>query len=275
MQYAPVAPPHLLRRLRHDIGDFALGRYFLLLAHDVVANPGAYVDLLPPGAFVIMDNSVIELGKPVDEHVIFEACRIVKPDIVVLPDLIGDQQETIKLSIEAASRWQSYLSESIGFMAVPQGNTLEGLKACASAMFREVPRLRMWGVGRFITGYLGSRLQFTRWLAERMYPPKAHVAGFIHQLGFSDNLEDDLKVAKIHGVRGIDSTVPVRLGQKKIMLQYGPFPNEPRGTFWTDEVEQIEPETLANIFLMRNWLAGPRYWELKSPAGATGSTQTV
>lgn len=252
--YAPVAPPQLLRKLR-DLGDFVIGSYHLLLAHDVVARPKEYEDLFPRGSFIILDNSVIELGKPVDIQVLLEAVYIVQPRLVVLPDSIGEMKSTLATSIAVAQSVE--LPGKTGWMAVPQGSNLDELKECSDVMLKEIPDLGAWGVGRFITAMTGSRVPFTKWLGDRR-PNVTSSIGFMHLLGFSDNVDDDYLASKLHGVMGIDSAVPVRMGQRGRVISLDQGAIEPRGDFWENPGNEVTPETLANLYLTRGWFQGLR-----------------
>ncbi len=253
--FAPVAPPQLLRKMR-ELGDFVIGSYHLLLAHDVVARPHAYEGLFPRGAFIILDNSVIELGKPVDIGVLLEATHIVQPRLVVLPDEIGEQKSTLRTSIAMAQSVE--LPNHAAWMAVPQGKTLQELKDCADTMMLEIPDLGAWGVGRFVTAMLGSRVPFVRWLGDPNLrrPQKAGSTGFMHLLGFSDDVSDDYLASQQYGVMGIDSAVPVRMGQRGRVIKLEQGAIEPRGDFWENPGDEVEASTLANLYLIRGWFQG-------------------
>jgi len=254
-QFAPVAPPQLLRALREQ-GEHVVGRYHLLLAHDVAAKPHEYKELLPPNSMVIMDNSIIELGYPVTPQVMGTALSIVPSQVVVLPDVIRKKDETLELSFRGADFFSNLLNFGTQqFMVVPQGNSLEELKECAYEM-RYIEGVGCWGVGRFVTEMLGSRAEFVKWLWETR---ELHLAArkhgpFIHLLGFSENMEDDIACAKLPGVLGIDSAVPVRMGQNRQMISRKQKAHAPRGDWWDTAVPFIHPETVANLSLVRSWI---------------------
>lgn len=254
-QFAPVAPAPILRALR-NFGDNVLGRYHLLLAHDVAKKPHEYKDLLPQGSFVIMDNSVIELGYPVDKSTMEEALRIVPAGVIVLPDVIKDRSLTLDLTFQAADDYWDLLDHHCQvFMCVPQGNTLEELKDCAYQM-RHVEGIGAWGVGRFVTELLGTRKEFVEWLwhTPSMHLPSHKFGPFIHLLGFSENMEDDMECCRLPGVLGIDSAVPIRMGQERQVISKGQKAHSPRRDWWDKAYAHIHPETLANLSLVRTWV---------------------
>jgi hypothetical protein len=253
-QFAPVAPPQVLRALR-EMGEHVAGRYHLLLAHDVVDHPHLYKDLLPPGSFVILDNSIIELGHPVDARTMRRALEIVPSQVVVLPDMIREFDQTLELSFMAAEQYREFIDFSkTMYMAVPQGTTMAELQKSAQEL-KYIEGVGCWGIPRHITELLGSRQEFTRWiwddfdmhLAYRRHGP------FIHLLGFSDDMEDDLACCRLPGVMGIDSAVPLRMGQHRQMISKLQKTHVPRSDWWENATSHIYPETIANLSLVRTW----------------------
>lgn len=256
-RFAPVAPPQLLRSM-HQVGNFLVGRYHLLLAHDVVAQPKAYKNLLPDASFVVMDNSMVELGHPVSWDFMQEAINTVKSNVLVLPDVYGDAEATVELSAEAAHKWnlREVDGEPQWFMAVPQGRTLQEYEACAAALAK-LPRVKFWGCARTVTKDFGSRKEAVAILVKN--PPRAHRFGpLIHLLGFSDNLLDDIGCARLPHILGIDSAVPVRMGQRGKLMYLEQTDHEPRGDFWEQDHSIVLAETIANMALMRGWIL-PNY----------------
>jgi hypothetical protein len=250
-RFAPVAPPQLLRSLK-EYGDSVLGFYHLLLAHDVVSRPDDYRNLIPKGSVVIMDNSVIELGSPVSAETMKEAISIVPTDVVVLPDVIGDMKATIELSCKTAEQYLDVMPNNGTrpvFMAVPQGSTPYEVQDCAEGL-AEINNLGMWGVGRYITQRFGTRRYMVDFLNHTPWLPRCP----IHLLGFSDNFRDDMDCAGIDNVRGIDSAVPLRMGQGYNTIRPYQTYHTPRGSWWETETGKLVPDTLANIFLVREWL---------------------
>ena len=243
-KFAPVAPPLMLLDLKRK---GALGDYHLLLAHDVVAQKDLYKEVfsdLEPYPFVIMDNSVIELGKPVADEIMEEAVSIVHTDLIVLPDAIADPERTFEMSSKAALAW-SYLGLP-GFMVVPQGTTQNEFTDSADQLMK-LPGVRAWGVPRHATSKLKTRHHLT-------YSLMVLRPGFsIHLLGFSDNLVDDISVARAIGVNGIDSAVPIRLGLLDIPFYTHIDSHPPRGDFW-ETATTATPQVLENLAKIRGWI---------------------
>lgn len=254
--FAPVAPPQLLRGLR-AFGDGIIGTYHLLLAHDVVAKASEYEGLLPKSSFVIMDNSMIELGRPVEPKVLAEACRIVRPNLIVLPDVYGDGDETARLSIGMAKEWAGILPIGSGWMAVPHGKTYEDITDCAYKLQDGISALAGWGIGRTVHRDMGTRKMMVNFLGGLM-PKAAPNRVCVHLLGFSSSLQDDYECSQLPEVKGIDSNVPLRMGQQRKLISLDQEDPGPRGTFWDDDHSAIQPDTLANLYLVRSWFSGLR-----------------
>jgi len=225
----------------------ALGDYHLLLAHDVVAQKDLYkevFDCLDPPPFIIMDNSVIELGEPVSDEVMGEAVSIVAPDLIVLPDAIADTERTFEMSSKAALAW-AYLGWT-KFMVVPQGTTMNEFTDSAEQLMN-LPGVRAWGVPRHATSKLKTRHHLTYSLMV------LRPAFSIHLLGFSDNLVDDISVARATGISGIDSAVPIRLGLHNIPFHTHIDSHPPRGDYW-ETATTATSQVLQNLALIRGWI---------------------
>lgn len=246
-QFAPVAPPLMLLDLK---SKGALGDYHLLLAHDVVKQKSLYKEVfdgIDPKPYVIMDNSVIELGVPVSNETMEEAVSIVHTDLIVLPDAIADPEGTYEMSERAARTWRSDSSTScIGFMVVPQGKLLNEFTDSAEKLML-LPNARAWGIPRHATGKLGTRhhLVFSLMVLRPIFG--------MHLLGFSDNIQDDISVARAAGVNGIDSAVPIRLGLHDLPFNVHIESHPPRGDYW-ETAKTATPQVLENLAKIRGWI---------------------
>jgi hypothetical protein len=228
-KFAIVAPINIVQELdMHNI----LGPTHLLLAHDVVKHPMEYNRLFSAKRIhrerlVILDNSVIELGAAVDLPMIREACEIVEPTCVCLPDVLLDTKATIDSCSEALETWSKELrktqhfKEAPRYMLCPQGKTFEDFIRCAEA-FADDPRITVWGVPRNLVGWIGSRQAAIEIL--HVINPRRK----IHLLGFSDNMADDMMCARDFRVMSIDSAVPLRLDFDLQLSSKIP----PRGNWW-------------------------------------------
>ncbi len=266
-KFAPVCPANILRAFQQSE---LLGRYHLLLAHDIVANAKAYREVFNPTHLpeqlqgqdqeqyqdaawrrqfdtVILDNSVIELGGAVDIDMIVKAAKIVRANVIVLPDVLLGGQESTDTTLSAIDSWQKALDKELSweysFMAVPQACTrsvyaggLDALETFVDScqQLAKAKRIGWWGIPRNLVGVVGSRIAATR-LAHYISPERN-----IHLLGFSDRVTDDIMAARQVDipVQGIDSAVPIRAAS--LQMQFQPvLPNlPPRGDWW-DKAEYM------------------------------------
>ncbi len=211
--FSPVAPPEYLHLLKRE---GLLGNYHLLLAHDVAARPHLYEGLFTEDDFIIMDNSLIELGIPVNSSVMSAACKVVPVTCAVLPDYMKNKVRTLESAREALVEWTRRGIDKLvsdGFMAVPQGSTPSEILECSedlAIMAMDYP-INYWGVGKYIGETFGSRRAFVQELTKNS-------KALVHLLGFTNHLADDVTCSQIDGVIGIDSAVPVRLGNVGIRI---------------------------------------------------------
>jgi len=231
-RYSPVAPLPLLRQLQErDL----LGNYLLFLAHDVLEHPQEYSDLVanlgndehayPKDKFIIMDNGVIELGTPLSAPEIQDAAHIVYADTPIMPDFLGSFEETQKRVIVASTNIDS------SWMRVPQGSNLREVVSCIDWLHSYLPvadgEPEYWGVPRWITNQMGSRIPIVQYINHICANPK------IHLLGMSTNMQDDLRCCTLPDVIGIDSANPLTLGIAGINITVGHSYGHPeRGNYW-------------------------------------------
>lgn len=244
-QFGPVAPLPILEEL-NDAG--VLGTYHLLLAHDVVKHPNQYRRLFnKPNMFIIMDNSLIELGHPVDTQTMVDACKIANADVCVLPDYLGDYERTIAATTAVYDEWVS--APLPGFMAVVQGKTFDECVRCINSyrVLDEADKaIEMWSAPKIIQKHLNTRYT----LIDKMVKMKCTP---IHMLGFSDNLNDDIFCAhSFQDVQGIDSAVPIRLGINGLAMDKTIPAHAPRGDYM-ESAKHINELGLSNLLVTRQW----------------------
>lgn len=252
-QYAPIAAPRYLWMLQKMN---LLGKYHLILAHDVAANPEHYRFLFDSEDFIIMDNSLIELGEPVDVETMRKACNFIKPTCIVLPDHLENTQKTLAATMKAGEEWKAAGIDKLstnGFMAVPQGKTYGTITDCYDVLREWAKRadipLNYWGVPKVYGERNKTRMPVVEYIAGTSDAPPRN----IHLLGFSHDLSDDIECAKHDSVMGIDSAVPLRLGMANVLLSMATKEHPPRGDYFEDSAvaESVAPAVENNIKYMR------------------------
>jgi hypothetical protein len=244
--FAPVANLEMYRRL---LKRNQLGNYHLLIATEVVKDledwgdfwrgfPFGGEDIRTP--FIIMDNGLIEAGAATDPQTLREAAEAVRASCVVLPDVLGDYEKTVK-AVRAA--YAEMASLGYPLMGVVQGRSW--LEILSLVELYHTLNVSYLSVPRVMTSIFGSRVQLVKDITKYSKRP-------IHLLGFSDNLADDMAAAVLPGVMGIDSAVP--LWYQGLLPPTPPvlsdFGRRPKG-YWNMSPDHANYENIARI---REWL---------------------
>ena len=232
-KFAPVAPIHIYEAMLETQNRPLLGSYYLLLAHDVLANAKRYEkvfsDPLLKDATIIMDNSVIELGNSVDAKTLIEAAEIVKADCLAMPDVLCDGVETIAAAEKFINDFTgSQCSIPTKLMYIPQGKDLRDYVNCAlQGIYAHWP-IEWIGIARNTTGRIVPTREMLVTYLKHIYP-KAK----LHLLGFSVDTLDDIActINCRHMIEGIDSAVPLRMQEDIRQVQSFIDPG-PRGDWW-------------------------------------------
>lgn len=242
-RFAPVVPVAIAAALQSNTSGDLFGRYHLVLAHDVLKpeHRELYRKIFErvresyPDPFIILDNSVVELGEAMSLSKLCEAADIVRANCIVIPDVIGDGEATRGRALEFA---EEYNSSKVAYplMGVIQGRTLSSCMRTLE-VYRTIPNLEYLGVPRILTKQHGSRSLFlTAYVRWTVATKKIHHG--IHLLGFSDDILDDVACARLPFVQGIDSSVPIRAGSEgQTMVGALEDPSwshilGPRGAWW-------------------------------------------
>lgn len=260
-KFAPVAPPHILEELLTADPRHLFGSYHLWLAHMTVERKVSFQALLKRfnehsimQLTIIMDNSIVELGASQSCEMVAEATDIASylgqhQVIPVLPDVMGDGIETIKLVQSEIARWRRSIHHPVGFMLVAQGATLNDFKNLVHHFFvthkADYPDVTWVGIPRKIQQLTGTRIPALEYL--KMIAPHVN----IHLLGFSDSIEDDIYCTRSGGVVGIDSAVPLRYDHPLLPTTL-PKQIGTRGT-WMDD-GQLCKQNKDNVRNIRKWI---------------------
>jgi hypothetical protein len=256
-KFAPIASLAMMKSL--DEKDL-LGDYHLLLAHKILEDPqgwGSFFQrrLTERGEdFIIMDNSLIELGRPLSVQEVVNAAVHVAADCIVLPDKLTDMSQTFEMSKAAMQEYTAVCRDWFDFLGVVQGKTEDEYMKCAEGLvglgchYLSIPRVTK--------EVLGSRVFIT----ERII---SEFGKDIHLLGFSDDLIDDLATANMFskresfpvGVIGIDSSEPLRMGCAFKRINTFPRVCPRRPEDWLDKDWPITNEVEYNLHWVRRVIA--------------------
>jgi hypothetical protein len=260
--FAPVAPIQILEEMFAQSPRLLFGDYHLFLAHHTVPHAGRFKDLVDKfhhhwnanPVTIIMDNSLVECGMSVSLELVRDATFAVTSEattvIPVLPDVMGNGAATCDAVDAAYEEWVEAMPRH-NFMVVLQGATWMDFVRTANHLLLDkkakYSKIQWVGIPRKLVEKVGTRQKCIEYV--KMIAPWVD----IHLLGFSDDMLDDFHCARIPGVRGIDSAVPVRVND---LLLPTDVP-EPRDPEWM-ETGRLNPIAQANITNVRNWIR-PRH----------------
>lgn len=265
-RYAPVAPAHIMQTMLQKDPRGLFGTYHLWLAHLVAESPTKWIDVQNrwysdrrvDGLTILMDNSIVELGAAQSMEMVKAAVNVASTYrnlvIPVLPDVMGNGYETLRMTLSEWESWKRNIPHPYGFMLVAQGKSWDDFTQLVDFFLIEnrsqFPEIKWIGIPRRLTPVLGSRRTAIEYV--RMVAPEMN----IHLLGFSDNICDDLWCAKLSNVRGIDTAVAVRynapLTPGTSELSIGPRHS------WMEDGQLIE-QNMINIRNVRKWIGQKDY----------------
>ena len=207
IQFAPVLPPSLYSMLD-------TGTYHLVQAHHVTNAERSVAmwldrDSQDPNHVVILDNGMIELGSP-DIDALRIAADMIKPDIVICPDMLRDKVATMDLFTQYVETCES-LAPAV--MVVPQGSSVWQWCQCASLMidilYRQTHTHFVVGVPKVLdTFFEGGRYEAISWLLKSY--PQIKYGYRIHLLGMWYGIGDVKAICRdfSDAIIGVDSTLP-------------------------------------------------------------------
>jgi hypothetical protein len=214
--------------------------HHLVLADLVVENAKYlhyYTRRRDNGDFIILDSMAFENNQSSTISVMTEAVRLLRPNEIVLTDIVDDPRGSMQLTKLCAHQ---LLSSGVidvadtSFMAVPHGKTVEEFVNNAREL-SQIQNVKTIGVQEEIEDLYGiSRLQMVR-MVKRMVPC------YIHLNGVTEELEDlrsrqmrrlvrtgDTSKLVVWGLNGItvdpeSTTVPAYPGRRTVGGRVGYF----------------------------------------------------
>lgn len=214
MNIAHVVPPPWT-------GAYMQGKYYMALAHWVLRYPTYAEQLLrrPQNAYLLMDSGTFEEAQ-VSVPEMNKAAAAVAADEVILPDIAGDSQGTLRRSWGALGH---IVTKRVMF--VPQGRTNKQWHECLHYWLREWEK-HSWDSNYYLSigvtslrqadstkPLLGSKPNLLEEALKVGRP--LHLLGIPHLGNFTENL---LKTAYAGRVRGVDTSTAFALGAEGILV---------------------------------------------------------
>jgi len=207
MEFAFITPVPLLFKYA------TVSHYHLLLEH--LTSDRQYVRFYAKrkgaGDFIILDNSIIEVGTSSSLEALDKAAQKVTPDEIVLGEKWHDAKGTLQ-EIERGIHFAESHQWGCRLMVVPQGSSLEEWLWC----FERILDLKVdtIGIPKFLESFHEEgRLSVLR-LLEASYREKIKNSGKqLHLLGLGGNPIELACAARLGlPIRGADSSMPVWFG---------------------------------------------------------------
>jgi len=201
MKFAPIVPIAHLELA--SVSD-----YHMALAHLVLKYPAYatyYRERRKAGDFVLLDNSLIELGRPVHPNALVEAAQMISPSEIVLPDT-AEGLDANTAAFQNAIRhegMQKLRMEGMRFMFVPHGRDLEELHSGVRAAMRS-GFVDSIGLGKPL---IGHSLEAQVW-GRGAIVKELRLTVPVHLLSFHTPYELFLNSMVEHVMRGCDSSLP-------------------------------------------------------------------
>ena len=201
MKFAPIVPIAHLELAK--VSD-----YHMALAHLVLKHPGYakfYRERSSAGDYVILDNSYIELGRPMHPSALVEAADLISPSEIILPDTAAGLAAN-SMAFQNAIRHeglQKLRMRGMRFMFVPHGESIEDLRSALYAA-RRSGFVDSIGLGKPLIHMIPEAQVWGRSALVSVLPTELPV----HYLSFYTPYELFSDANTMLGIRGCDSSLP-------------------------------------------------------------------
>tara|TARA_R110000824_G_scaffold41627_4_gene123627 strand:- start:2511 stop:3263 length:753 start_codon:yes stop_codon:yes gene_type:complete len=201
MKIAFIQP---INHLAYDVTD-----YHMCLTHLVLKYPEYmkfYRQKSNLGDYLILDNSLIELGQSVELSTVLRAAKYVMPSEIVLPDKFLDKAGTLNAIDKSLERLRRPDTKMLRykFQAVCHGQNAEEWKECWDAL-QEYDEIHCIGIPKVTTTIFNDgRPEAVRYALNNNLANKE-----IHLLGVWEDITElkEYNVDEASKIRGVDSSI--------------------------------------------------------------------
>lgn len=248
MKASVISPTRFLQ----DFSIYKDNKYHMVLAHRFLTDrvyKDFYITQRERGAYIILDNGACELKSSISDNKLVEAIRTLKPNLMVLPDVLNDGEATIQRSFQFLNSYKSLLKEhKTDLVAVPQGTTLSEWLASFDIFYRS-PAIKVLGISSVKALNVELKAYFDRsdaleFLMNKGYP---FTDKKVHILGMGDSGHEEMKkLQRFKFVEGIDTSAPVVHGYYSVKFTHGNnYKKIP--LYLPDDLQVMSPEQIELI----------------------------
>lgn len=188
-----------------NVANTFYGDYAMLLAH----LKDYYPKERNRNCYVIMDNSLIELGGAVDVETVYNAAKQCGADEFILPDVFQNADATIA-EVRKSIEWlhENDHMYDMRLMAVCQGATVEDFTRCFHTL-EQIPEIHCIGIPKVAATLLPEGRPGLEYLW-------AGSSKVIHLLGCWTNLDEFRQYKRPALIRSCDTCIPALLASRDI-----------------------------------------------------------
>lgn len=206
MKFAHIVPQDSLELVRE-------ATYHMALAH-LVGQPGyeAYTkfhkEVADAGAYVIMDNGVIE-GAQQSLQAIIERAKLINASEIILPDVFMDCTDTIRSTVDTWN-WLQIEDIEINTMIVPHGETIAEWAFCLEQILEAGVEPTCIGIPKVLTKTIGRDARIE--VLMELENIDLYAGQEIHFLGCHTDLLEIKRAVKFSednniNIRGVDTAL--------------------------------------------------------------------
>ena len=206
---------------------------------------------LPDDDYIMLDNSVIELGEAVSLNRLINAAKIINADEIVIPDAYKNKDETLRLLYK-------YLEELEGkdlpykIQVVPHGKNANEWMDCYNEV-RRIDEVDVIGIPKVTTSIFPGGRAYLTTLLDRLgvaTPNKEY-----HLLGVWNNPIELDYVSRYNWIRSVDSAITYACGVNGIRFDEQVGTQRPDDLEWSfyDDTSVNQHIIEHNIEMMGRW----------------------
>lgn len=252
MKFAVICPIPMLQ-------DYAtVSTYHMALTH-LVAQSVNYTQFYKrrsnAGDYVMLDNSLIELGKSVTMEDVLRAAEAIQANEIVLPDVYKSHEGTVKAVEDALYKYPKELKK-YKLMAVCHGSDPSDWLSCHNHLV-SIPEINTIGIPKVASTFSQfnnmGRVRLCSTMEQNGLRSKKKE---YHLLGVWNNPWPEIQqLSTLKWIRGVDTVLPVLMGIKGIAFdQHGLAIDRPVSAVDFESCLNPHPDIIErNIFKMLKW----------------------